>query len=162
MTATANHKRKAVLAEIAREELVRLVYGPITNEQDRAKLAELADAAGVRLEDVLPASGEPGHDPRTHRPAATAPEPAEPERTEPREPSQEEFDELAEDVEELETQSMVAAYASDVAELLDTDMDEAEAIVRGWGTASRPGIVAFLLAHGSEWARLQLVTELAA
>lgn len=162
MTATANDKRKAVLAEIAREELVRLVYGPITNEQDYAKLAELADAAGVRLEDVLPASGEPGHDPRTHRPAAKASEPAEPERTEPREPVQEELDELAEDVEELEAQSMVAAYASDVAELLDTDMDEAEAIVRGWGAHPRPGILAFLLAHGSEWTRLHLVTDLAA
>lgn len=159
MTATANDKRKAVLAEIAREELVRLVYGPITNEKDYAKLAELADAAGVRLEDVLPASGEPGHDPRTHRPATEA---SEPERSEPREPTPDELAELADDVEELEAQSLVAAYASDVAELLDTDMDQAEAIVRGWGTPPRPGILAFLLAHGSEWTRLQLVTELAA
>ncbi|WP_017540814.1 hypothetical protein [Nocardiopsis halophila] len=155
----SSRNRRSVLAEIAREELVRLVYGPIETAADYAKLSELADAAGVRLEDVLPASGEPGHDPRTHRPATEA---SEPERSEPREPTPDELAELADDVEELEAQSLVAAYASDVAELLDTDMAEAEAIVSGWGTPPRPGILAFLLAHGSEWTRLQLVTDLTA
>ncbi|WP_393916760.1 hypothetical protein [Halostreptopolyspora alba] len=73
-------QRRQVLAEIAREELQRLVYGEITCEADRARLAELARAAGVELDAVLPASGDPGHDPRTGvvNPRADQPDEEEP------------------------------------------------------------------------------------
>src|SRR5690606_76019 len=65
-------QRRQALAEIARERLVQLVYGEVVTDADRVELARLAEAAGVPLEAVLPTTGEPGVDPRTHRPAEEA------------------------------------------------------------------------------------------
>ena len=127
-------QRRQVLAEIAREELVRLVYGPIHNAQDYAKLAQLADAAGVAMADVLPASGEPGHDPRTShlaRPDQAADAVAE-------EAAAEDGEDVAgveDDVDGLTEEQLVSRHTADVAQIADIDADEAEAVVRRWAAA---------------------------
>ncbi|WP_017541993.1 hypothetical protein [Nocardiopsis halophila] len=136
-------QRRQVLAEIARERLIALVYGPITTAEDYAELARLAEAAGVRLADVLPASGEPGADPRTHRPIP-AQEPAE----EALADDEEDAVALDDDADELTEEQLVSRHTADVAQILGTDdADEAEAVVRRWAAvpARRRAIRAWLL-----------------
>ncbi|MFD0773905.1 hypothetical protein ACFQZ2_08200 [Streptomonospora algeriensis] len=53
------------LATIDRERLKNLLYGEPATEADRADLAEIALQTGHDIEDLTPATGEPGHDPRT-------------------------------------------------------------------------------------------------
>ncbi|WP_017559068.1 hypothetical protein [Nocardiopsis baichengensis] len=151
---------RTLLAAIDRDELKALLYGEVATADQEAALRVLAEEAGIDHA-LLPreATGTIGEDPRTHVPAAEQPEP---QRSEPREPSQDELNDLADDIAALEADALVAAYAADVAEVLDTDMANAEATVRGWGPSPRPGILAFLLNHGSLWTRLRLVTDLAA
>ncbi|NYI99299.1 hypothetical protein HNR12_005653 [Streptomonospora nanhaiensis] len=53
------------IAEMSRERLVALLYGPIETADDLAVLTQIAEEAGLYADMLIPATGEPGHDPRT-------------------------------------------------------------------------------------------------
>ncbi|CAM3746906.1 hypothetical protein [Nocardiopsis rhodophaea] len=128
--------RTSVLTEIAHDELKRLLYGEIDTAEDLAKLTELAEAAGVALELLLPATGEPGHDPRATRPApaasrtetnseetTTAATTTQDSADEAPAPGQEEFDGLK-----------VQLFA-DIAEFVGGTAAEVQALMDSWTTA---------------------------
>jgi hypothetical protein len=131
------------LARIDRSELVSLLYGEITTPEQAATLSRIAEEAGVDVELLLPATGEPEHDPRTHTPAAPAREPEE-----PREPTAEELADLEDDVEALVREDLVVRHLSDVAEIADLTAEEAEATIRAWRIPPTADITRFLISYG--------------
>jgi hypothetical protein len=138
-----NASDQLLLASIDRTALVSLLYGEITTPEQAATLSRIAEEAGVDVELLLPATGEPGHDPRTHSPAAPIHE-----HEEPREPTAEELAALEADVEALVREDLVVRHLSDVAEIADLTAEEAEATIRAWRIPPAADITAFLLACG--------------
>jgi hypothetical protein len=130
-------------SSMSRERLIQLLYGEVVTAQDRTDLEAIALTTGTDVELLLPATGEPGHDPRTHIPAAPVREPEE-----PREPTAEELADLEDDVEALVREDLVVRHLSDVAEIADLTAEEAEAAIRAWRIPPAADITAFLLAYG--------------
>ncbi|MBV2367129.1 hypothetical protein [Streptomonospora nanhaiensis] len=64
MTSIA-HARQTALASIDTRRLRDLLYGEVTTADDLDTLTQIAEEAGLYADMLIPATGEPGHDPRT-------------------------------------------------------------------------------------------------
>lgn len=128
---TVPARQRGLLAAIDRDELVALLYGPVTEADERVALAMVAEEAGVDVALLAPVTGEavsPTRDGQAGTRVGAA------EDAEWGEPTETELDAIeAESDDDQEGQDGEAEgwlrYWADVAEVLDLDATEVDALL---------------------------------
>lgn len=128
---TARGRQRGLLAAIDRDELVALLYGPVTEADEQVALAMVAEEAGVEVELLVPVTGEAVSPTRDGQ---AGPAHAAAEDDVWGEPTGEELAAIEAEPEvpaedDQESDDFVVRCWADVAEVLDLDAAEVDALL---------------------------------